>query len=153
MSSDIIITHWSVVNVVLVFNASAIARPPSAPRLLSLRLHTNKMSFKTMVRCNAHSVHVISWISQVIVESTPTLTESLVIYVRTPHHHHRHHKHHTNMHISSEHRDMHAIAIRYHSPECCQCGVGLQCVRNRTPSISAKLIVKKTVHQQYINIM
>ncbi len=42
---------------------------------------------------------------------------------------------------------LHAIAIRYHLLECCQGGVDLQCVSNRTPSISAKLIIPKTTQQ------
>ncbi len=100
------ITHKSSVKVVLAFNASAIARTPSAPRELQLRLHSKRNHISRMiVRYVPHSVYH-QWWAYSQLGLPPSLGLSLC--VRTPHHRQCF----ANMQLSSYNRDI-CHAIRY----------------------------------------
>ncbi len=88
--SQLDITHLSVVNVVLVFNASAIARPPSAPSsfLYKLQLHRWYIILLYMMAWYVtHSVHVISQPSVTV--HSHRHSRYIYRYIRTSHHYHR----------------------------------------------------------------
>ncbi len=101
MPSQLDITHLSSVNVVLVFNASAIARPPSAPNSLLYKLQLHR--YQLYINIYDGMIYITYPLSTCHItvnnDRHAVHSQSVVIYVRTPHHRHDHHKHHTNMQI------------------------------------------------------